>query len=201
MVRGAALREADLSVGPRSRGRAQRYLRRSPPRPCAPSRPLPPPATGRGGGEVEGDGGRGSPPAPAATRRSARGRERPAPAPLRAGPEGTPRARPAPPPPPPPAPPGPARRPRRGQARGRRERTAPGEARRLLPDRAAATGLTRSPRRAGPSSRLPCRRRSRHTFTLTHTHARRRWLRGAGSIFPEMMSRAWEKEEDGCSFS
>lgn len=78
-----------------------------------------------------------------------------------------------------------------------------GGAPRPLPDRTAPRGLSRSPRRAKPSSRLPCRRRSAHT--RTHSHTRRRWLRGAGFIFPEMMSRAWEKEEekeeDGCSFS
>lgn len=90
---------------------------------------------------------------------------------------------------------------------GEAGRNRGGGAPRPLPDRTAPRGLSRSPRRAEPSSRLPCRRRSAHTPAHTHTrsHTRRRWLRGAGFIFPEMMSRAWEKEEekeeDGCSFS
>lgn len=86
---------------------------------------------------------------------------------------------------------------------GEAGRNRGGGAPRPLPDRTAPRGLSRSPRRAELSSRLPCRRRSAHT--RTHSHTRRRWLRGAGFIFPEMMSRAWEKEEekeeDGCSFS
>lgn len=63
-------------------------------------------------------------PAAAAARLAGGHGRRTAPAPLRAVPEGTPRARPAVPPPPPP---GPDRLPRRGQARGRRERAAPGD--------------------------------------------------------------------------